>query len=589
MIRRFQTHWRLYSIALALGAAMLLGHAVFGTPPGSSFKHNMPWFEGFREAFWQGVLYPRILPDLWFGMAGFYFYFNGPSTFWIAAVLSPVVCPGCCTNSAFSVIGALMLLASGGTFYLFARTFFERLPAGIGAIAFVLLPYHYLSDWFARQAIGEFSAYIFLPLLALATVRLIEARKGGALFARSFAAISLSHLPSALILVHVIAVMVVWAAFTRDSEWKQRGIMLARFALWGGLGAALSAFYWWPALSLLPLVSSDNLYSSYFEATQWLFLDGQPEPSETTAMTSKWQLALVLAAAGTSCFVLKRAQNLAAVRDWMFIPSLIAVFMMTVVSYPIWHYWILNLVQFPSRFFVVTDVSIALSVALIVNHIARVGLPNLSPTLRRGVLAIAATGLIASVAAGHQAQRTGVKTYSVERLLDHTGPVDYIPAPLFAANIQRFNQSVTDATPDAKRYELFFVEMERGQKLAMAKLQAVALETQIQPVAGRGFDLTMTLAAPMTVSLPIAPWPYWDARSSEGEPIPFGTDAELGVLTIDLPAGRTDVRLRAIASPAERASKLLSLAALLILVVFQSVYVMRFRTFRPSISTDPQT
>ena len=567
MVRRFQAHWRLISAALVISVGMLVTHAVFGTPAGSSYKHNLPWFDGFQGAFWQGVLYPRFLPDLWFGMGGFDFYFYGPMPFWLAALLSPVVCPGCEVTQAFSVVGALMMLASGGTFFLFARRFFDLPWAAIGAIVFVLLPYHYLSDWYARQAVGEIAAFIFLPLLALAAVRLIEDKKGGVLFALSFAAIALSHLPTTLILVHVIALLVGWAALSREDDWSSRIVMIGRFAIWSGLGAALSAFYWWPALALLPLASADNLYSSYFDATRWLFLDGQPEPSAKTALTSKWQLVLVVAAAATSFFVLKREPGSPALRDWIFGPSLITAIMMTVVSYPIWAFWILNMVQFPSRFLVMTDLSIALSAALLAQHIARVGAANLSAAIQRGVLACFAALSLAVFSAVLQAQYATERTFVVERNLDHTGPAEYVPHALFYANIQRFNQIVTDETPDGDRYELFFVEMERGRALADAALASEVTESEIIPVAGRGYDISVTRDAPGLVPLPVAAWPFWTATDVEGNPVQISTHSELGVAQLNLPAGSSQIQLRLVPSPTEQISTWISVFALIALII----------------------
>ena len=567
MVRRIQSHWRLVTVALLVSLVMLVTHAVFGTPAGSSYKHNLPWFEGFQDAFWQGVLYPRVLPELWFGMGGFDFYFYGPMPFWIASLLGPVVCPGCDTSQTFSVVGALMMIASGATFFLFARRFFDVPWAGIGALVFVLLPYHYLSDWFARQAVGEVAAFIFLPLLALASVKLIEEKKGGILFAFSFAAIALSHLPTTLILVHVVAALVGWVALTRETDWSKRSVLVGRFALWGGLGAALSAFYWWPALSLLPLASADNLYSAYFDATRWLFLDGQAEPSAKTALTSKWQLALVIAAAIVSYFLFKRETKPQALRDWIFVPSVIAVFMMTIVSYPIWQFWIVNMVQFPSRFLIMTDLSIALAAAFLAQHIARVGYKKLSPAVQRGALACIAAFAMAAFSAVLQAQFAAERTFAIERKLDHSGPPEYVPQALFKANMKRLNQTVTEETSDNDRYAQFFVEMERGRGLGEAAMTSASPQSQITPVDGRGFDISVTLDAPTTVPVPVAAWPYWEATARDGGSVAISTHETLGLVQLDLPAGQSEIQLRLTQSPAERVATLISTISFLALVI----------------------
>ena len=71
---------------------------------------------------------------------------------------------------------------------------------------------------------------MFLPLIALSTIRLIEDKKGGVLFALSFAALALSHLPSTLITLHLLAGIGVWMLL-REDNWRERLQFIARFSL----------------------------------------------------------------------------------------------------------------------------------------------------------------------------------------------------------------------------------------------------------------------------------------------------------------------------------------------------------------------
>ena len=253
MIDRLKRHWRL--IALLLAVALLVLHGSLGAPFGHSYRHNMPWFDAFNQAFWAGDLYPRFLPDLWYGLGGVDFYFYAPMPFWITSILGTASCPGCEAHTVLSLGGAWMILLSMLSFFFLARRFFTANWAGFSALIYGVLPYHYLMDWFIRQAVGELAALIFVPLLILATIRLIEEKRGGILFALSFAGIALSHLPTALMAVHLVAIIALWQALTRYADWMLRLLILTRFALWGGLGAALSAFYWLPAIALLGDVS----------------------------------------------------------------------------------------------------------------------------------------------------------------------------------------------------------------------------------------------------------------------------------------------------------------------------------------------
>ncbi len=545
MLSQLQRHPRLFGLAAALSLALILVHAALGTPPGSSFKHNIPWFTGFSDAFWSGVLYPRILPDLWFGTGGFDFYFYGPLPFWVASVFGPILCPGCAPNTSFAVSGALMYILSGVSFFVFARRFFEPRWAMFGAVVFVFLPYHYFGDWYARQAVGEVAAYMFLPLLALASVQLIEDRKGGLLFAVSFVGIGLSHLPTALLSAHLIAILAVWSAYGRVPDWTGRAIMVGRFALWGGLGAALSAFYWVPALALLSDVSPDNLYAPYFEATNWLFFDGRPEPAAKTALASKWQLALVIASALAALFVLKPRRENRSLRDWILVPSLLAAFMMSILSYLIWEFWIINRIQFPLRFLLLADLSIGLTAALLAKQILQNGFSSLG---RWGDLSVKAVGvamLMAVLTALLQAQNSATQTNIVPDLLDHTGPPEYLSQAGFSANMQRLESTVTAETTDAERYARFFQEMRRGSDLAQDAFQTAAPGATISPIAGRGFVIELNLQQAADVTLPVAAWPYWQAETIDGQRVDVSTNMDLGMAKISAPAGESRLYLTA--------------------------------------------
>ena len=352
MLFAIRSHPRLLAIAVALSASLLLFHGNAGTPEGASYMYNLPWFDAFRRAFSQGDLYPRFSPELWYGMGALDFYFYGPLPFWFASIIGEASCPGCSTNTVFSLAGAWMIILSGITFFLFARRFFSVPWAGFGGIFYAILPYHYIADWFDRQAIGEVAACIILPLLALAVTRLIEEQKGGILFAISVAALAYSHLPSTLIFGHLVAICIIWAAIQQD-EWSERIAVLARFTVWGLLGIGLSAMYWLPALGLLNTVSPDMLATDYSNPTRWLLLDGYPEIRPEVSAFIKACLTVIVVASLIAMVILKRSIAPPSLWLWIVGPSLFTFYLMTVFSAPIWEYWILNRVQFPWRTLIV--------------------------------------------------------------------------------------------------------------------------------------------------------------------------------------------------------------------------------------------
>lgn len=588
MLHAFRSNGRLTACALVFGLALLLVHGLTGTPEGESYKFNLPWFDAFRASFWAGDLYPRFLPDLWYGMGGYDFFFYAPLPFWIATLLGEASCPGCDSGTVFALGGAWMVILSGVTFFLFARRFFDTAWAGFGAMVYAILPYHYLIDWFDRQAVGEVAAMIFLPLIALSMIRLIHDRKGGVVFALSIAALALSHLPTTLITAHLLAALGVWA-LVREKAWQARARLTARLAIWGALGVALSAIYWMPALSLLSSVSPDMLATDYYTPSAWLFLDGRPEISAERALSMKWALALVVVSAIASGLVLRQQKAAKALAVWIVGPSLFAFFFMTVFSFPIWEFWILNRVQFPWRTLVVADLSIALAIVVIARQV--VATRSGDQVLKLRILA-ALTSLVLVSAALVQAPKVASAIQGSAALDGGFKPVgtpEYVPPEFLQPALERFRASATDADTGDARYDLFFAEMERSIADAYAALQADAPGAVLIAQPHDRVRLQVELADAASVRVPLFAWPHWRARTMDGQSVPVETDPASGLITVALPAGLSEIELYIAETAPQKIGTAISWIALLLLLLGAAArrYLPNFAPEKP-LATSPR-
>lgn len=567
MLARVQSHWRLCLIALGLSLALLVFHGLSGTPEGESYKFNMPWFDAFRTSFWAGDLYPRFLPGLWYGMGGLDFFFYAPLPFWLSATLGEATCPGCETGTVLSLGGAWMIILSGITFFLFARRFFAAAWAGFGAIVYAVLPYHYLIDWYDRQAIGELAAMIFLPLIALGTIKLIEDGKGGKLFALSTAGLALSHLPSTLIVGHLIAALLAWGLVQQDS-WDARLALIRRFALWGALGIGLSAFYWLPAISLLNTVSPDMLATDYYKSTAWLFLDGRPEIAPDRAGIMKSALVLVVMVAAAAILILRRSQASPQLKLWILGPSLFAGFLMTIFSFPIWEYWILNRVQFPWRTLLVADLALALGAVVIAKHL--IESDSAADKMRARLLAAASgLALIAAVLALIPKLTDATKRgWARDGQFAAVGTAEYVPPNFLQPALADFRATVTETDIGEARYDLFFAAMARHVDVAKAGLQAAAPGAEFERLPGDRAVLRVALDTETTLQLPLLAWPYWRATGADGQAIPLSSAPDRGLVSLTLPAGQSEIHFKLAESSPQRRGSLISLLTLLILAGF---------------------
>ena len=575
----FTQHWRLSVIAFSLSAALLAFHHLVGTPHGASFHYNLSWYEGFRNAFWAGDLYPRFVPDLWYGMGGADFYFYGPLPFWFTAIFGEATCPGCSTSQVFSISAAWMMILSGVTFFVFARRFFDPRWAFFGAILYVFLPVHYLLNWYVAQTIGTMLALVILPIFALATIQLNEERKSGLLFALCLAGLTLSHLPTTLIIIHVVALLVLGAAFLRTENWREGIRLVARFIPWATLGVALSAIYWVPAIMLLDTVSSNMLYSDYYDATNWLLLDGRPEsdPSDTQRFKGSLILAVITSLGAGSLLYAKRDQS--SLFLWIIVPALLAAFLMTILSYPVWKYWIINKVQFPYRTMVLADFSIALAMIVIGQHAVKAW-PDKSAFKIRMIAIFSALALFAAYLSplSKSVEITQSGWGQTDEFLP-VAPPEYIPPAFMQLAFNRFRDRVTDDVNNQDRYILFFEEMQVGYADALVAFESDAPGATLLPQINERMQLQIDLPEAKTVRLPVASWTFWRAQLSDGTPLTLSENAELGILQIDLPAGRSEVELYLIKTPPQQIGSLISLIAILSLL---GTIILRVRIKSPN-------
>lgn len=562
MISDIKAHWRLALCACLLSVGLVVFHAATGTPDGNSYKYNLPWFDAFHSAFWQGDLYPRFSPDLWYGMGALDFYFYAPLPFWIASTLGAATCPGCETGTVFAVSGAWIIIASGIAFFFFARRFFNTQWSGIGAIVYALLPYHYVADWFDRQAIGEMTAYIFIPLIALGTTRLLEDRKGGILFALSVAGLAFSHLPSTLIVGHLIAAVIVWKA-AQQTTWRNRLELLTRFAVWGLLGISLSAIYWVPALGLLGTVSPEMLETGYYDATRWLLLDGVPEVTPETSQYVKACLLLIVVATIVSGIIMRQAKAPKALWLWIVGPSLFAFFLMTVFSYPIWEYWILNKIQFPWRTLIVGELSLALSSIVIAKYVVE----NWHGALRLQARLFAVICLGSLTLAYVVQIPRAIETIEQSAVRNGTfvpvGTPEYVPPKVLEIALTRFRAIVQDSHTSEERFYLFFDEMKHSVATARTAFENDAPGAELSAYPHGRLSLRATMSEAREVRLPLAAWPYWQASTPDGRHVRLGTDDALGLVTVAMPEGYSEIDLHIATTPPERLGSAISLLAII--------------------------
>jgi len=169
-------------------------------------------------------------------------------------------------NLLFSV--KMMLIASLiGSYifmYLLAREFWGEKGGVLSALFYVYVPYH-AADLYVRGAMGELWALMFFPLIFWTSFRLFKkiSFKRLVLAGLSFSLLVVSHNLSALIFTPILILYVFLLYIKRRNK---KFLQYALFALI--IGLLLSSFYWIPALAEKKYVHVDTTTMGYFSYTE---------------------------------------------------------------------------------------------------------------------------------------------------------------------------------------------------------------------------------------------------------------------------------------------------------------------------------
>lgn len=208
-----------------------------GTPSGHDVEfHLYSWLEVLGQ--WkQGIGYPRWAALAHFGYGEPRFVFYPPASWTLGAALSSVF-PWVIVSDIYIW---LALVAAGAAMFALARQWMNRSDAAFAAVLYAVNPYHLVIVYW-RSAFAELLAAALLPLLLLLLLKTDEKRRT-ILLALVLAGAWLVNAPAAVMIHYSMALLIVVIAWRRKS-----GRILLTGAMAAVLGAALAAFYLFPAI-----------------------------------------------------------------------------------------------------------------------------------------------------------------------------------------------------------------------------------------------------------------------------------------------------------------------------------------------------
>jgi hypothetical protein len=519
---------------LAAAAVLLLSPTlVLGTLISHSSPQNLTWASQFAEQVRAGIFYPRWMPDSFDGLGSPAFYFYPPLPFWIDAVVSVVTANALPVSYRLALTTALILFLSGLAMHAWLlRASGKRTAALVGAVAYMAAPYH-LFDIFTRGAFAETTAYAVLPVVMLALRLTIErARWGLPLLATAYAALLLSHLPSALLCS--ITIIPAYVLFTTRAPARLLGC-----AAGGALGIGLAAIYLLPAMALQPWISAHELWTPFYRASNWFVM--APErwvDPDTMRVIGSIVLAAALLAAGL-CLALLQLPDGEGRRELGFWLALGLACLILIAGLLPW-FWDLPLigkVQFPWRLLMVVE--FALLTALCLAPLGELRRVIVYVFAAAGVALVPGAVLIVTDARARAefVVRTGQ--------LDRHDVKEYQPAGYKFAGA---------------RYADLGLEQLKDTPLISCTPAAATCRADSERFGA--MSVTVDSATPTSVMLRRFFFPAWQLDAG----VPLAPSEPLRLVSFTAPAGRTVARLDRTALPVERWGWAISGASLLLLL-----------------------
>lgn len=541
----------------------------------------------------QGMLYPRWTPELMLGHGYPVFSFYGPATYYLVVLLHWV---GLSLSAAFMGAFAVQVLVAGLGMYWYAADLFgpqKRWATLVAAAAYLYSPY-LLTNVFIRGALAEAGAQALLPWIFWTGRRLLGGLPGQAPpqrhllpFALCLAGLALTHNITLLFVPPVLL------GFLLLQWWRlgQPRAGLSRVFVGTLLGMGISAFFWLPLLGERPYLT-DRPYTIAREL--WLpisvwtwenFLDWSL--TYTYSFDRPVRLGLVQTLlAGVGFGIVHLGGTLATINplqrpvaylrrygpargraaEWWFWGGVGLLSSLAIGEWalPLWESNnILTIAQFPWRLLSLVSLPLALFTGGLLLPVEGRRQPLLAGLL------------IALIMFTQQPRLAWMKIFPAESIDLSTAVFVQTEVDKGAESGGEGNSSVQEFRPRwaSTTLELDMMTVRAAPPLSVTLTHANAygwqgVITAAEPTLLRtqgfyfpGWQITLTPAEPAVVTAAASTLP---PPSQEGFPYP---STNLGLLTVDIPAGRHQVQIGWVGTGLQNVAGLVTLATLALLTL----------------------
>lgn len=500
---------------------------------------------------WQsGVLYPRLGPDLYFGMGAPLFQFYPPLATYIALFLYKL---GMGYVAAIKVLLTLNLLTAGLGVFVYVRWLTgRRLGALVAGILFTLSPYLLLVTY-ERGAVAESTALALLPWLVWAVHRLLDDQRFWSICLAALL-VALTMLAHNITAFFVIPATFLYVLVLALNQRKYRA--LGRVCLAVALGLGFSAFYWLPALGELRYSRAESLMlrgeTSVFT---WLVKASELIQSELAVAyvgDQRFQFALLLFMYGVFGTVsLPWQDRRLRFNATLLICGWLAILILQLdITEPFWLYFpLVRFLQLPWRLFGLASLCVVLVVGMLLGGERFAKAPLIARLLLAGGIVL---GSILS-------STSGLRVDTFRFWTDFSETSISLP-DLFERGHTGYSL-FTDYTPTSMQvFGAQMVEPDTEVEIVAEGNQPAPIIT-IDKLIANGFELSVQTAESFQLKAPRIYFPGWQVYV-DGTAVPTTGTGAFGLVTATIPDGAHTVHIQFDQTPLRRIADIVSWAAL---------------------------
>jgi hypothetical protein len=516
--------------------------------------HSVFFLTEFHQGIQDGYLYPRWGPDHGLGYGYPTFIFYAPLPYYVAEVFHLL---GAGPTAAIKITYALAFIFSGLTMYAFVRRLWGPRAGLVSAIVYSYVPYR-LVDIYVRCAFTEFCAFVFFPLILLFFLELVETgqRHYLALAGLAYAGLILTHIVTAFLFTPLLMAYVFWLVLRQAGPSLQQWLRLSSLSLAAAvLALGLSAVFLLPIPVERGYIAQEQWTRATYSYEQhfvypfqllsafWDYGYAVEGPEDTMSLQlGLAAVTLILIVAGLA---LRRRTYGRGTALFFLGLTLGIILAMLPISLPLWRLLsVAALVQFPWRLLALTAFTLSVLAGAVV--LGAEGEGEGDSFTNPGLYVLLLVIVLASF--GYTLPEY---TELSPRLETPAAPLDFELAHPDMVSMVAYTQEQPRSTPLVAQYLA-------GEPLVKAHALTEGATVEMVRHGGGSEEIIVRSSQEATIQFYTYYFPGWRGYV-DGQEVPIRPEEPYGLITLDVPAGEHQVKIRFGDTPIRVVGKVISL------------------------------